>query len=363
VLGADGMVPLIHPSNPNIYYAGWQGGEMAKSTDGGASYIYGVVDTIQAVDPGPWVTQYAMSPTNPNEILTARTDVWRTTNGMQTWRKISNFTAAGTLRDPAPANVVVYAPSNTNHIWVGKTSLFKTINGGTTWTKITTPFTAANVVSIAINPTNPNVVWVTLIGFTAAQKVFRTTDGGTTWTNMGSNLPNTPINCVLLDDQSTNDAVYIGTDIGVFYRNNTMTTWLPFNLQLPIVIVNQLKIQPQQRLLYGATFGRGVWRSQLRDNLPEKGANLVAKNNTTLPTSELFLSPNPSVGTLNVQYLAKNNAVKSLEISDLYGRSLITKTQVNSSETIDLKNLPTGTYFVKLNTENGLVTQRFVLQR
>jgi photosystem II stability/assembly factor-like uncharacterized protein len=360
ILGADGMIPLIHPSNPKIYYASWQQGQMAKTIDGGADYIYGVVDTIQDVDEGPWVTQYTMSPTNPNEILTARTDVWRTINGMISWTRISNFKAAA-LNDPSKAKVVTYAPSNTNHIWVGKNSLFKTTNGGTSWTKVTTPFNATNVVSIAINAADPNTVWVTLVGFTAAQKVYKTTNGGTTWTNVGSNLPNTPINCILLDDQSTNEAVYIGTDLGVFYRNSTMTTWMPYDRQMPIVIVNALKIQPQQRLLYAATYGRGVWRSQLRDNILEKGQNLV--KNTTLPTTELSLSPNPSVGTLNIQYLAKDNAIKLLEISDLYGRSLITKTQFNSNETIDLKNLSTGTYFVKLHTENGLVTQRFVLQR
>jgi hypothetical protein len=227
---------------------------------------------------------------------------------------------------------------------------------------LTTPFTAALVESMAIDPTNPNTVWVALTGFTAAQKVFKTTDGGVNWVNMGSNLPNTPVNCILLDTQSGNDAVYIGTDIGVFYRNNTMTTWLPYNRQLPVVIVNELKIQAQPRVLFAATFGRGVWHSQLRDNLSGATQN-ITNNATTLPTSQLFVSPNPSVGTLDVQYLEKNNAVKSLEIIDLYGRSLIGKKNFNGNETLDLKALPTGTYFVKLQTENGLVTQRFVLQK
>ena len=63
----------------------------------------------------------------------------------------------------------------------------------------------------------------------------RSADTGKTWTNISGSLPNVPVNCIVYDDNngSPNDALYIGTDIGVFYRDNTLGDWVPFSTRLP----------------------------------------------------------------------------------------------------------------------------------
>ena len=70
------------------------------------------------------------------------------------------------------------------------------------------------------------------------------------------------MNCITYEDFS-NDALYIGTDLGVFYRDSTLSNWIPFNNQLPNVMVTDLDICYMEGTIRAATFGRGIWESDL----------------------------------------------------------------------------------------------------
>jgi hypothetical protein len=62
-------------------------------------------------------------------------------------------------------------------------------------------------------------------------------------------------------EPGTNDGLYIGTDVGVFYRNNTFTDWIYFSNGLPNTRIEDLKVIPGY--LYAGTFGRSIWRTNL----------------------------------------------------------------------------------------------------
>ena len=132
------------------------------------------------------------------------------------------------------ASIVEFAiaPSNNQVIYVIKGNvLFKTTNGGGTWTNITTglPTASAAMTNLAIDPTDPNNVWVTFSGYSAANKICVTTNGGTNWTNISSGLPNLPCNTVCYTPGSTSDAIYVGMDVGVYYRDNATNAWSPYS--------------------------------------------------------------------------------------------------------------------------------------
>jgi hypothetical protein len=75
-------------------------------------------------------------------------------------------------------------------------------------------------------------------------------------------LPNTPVNCIVTDDGlGTDNVLYIGTDIGVFYRDASMSDWIPFTNWLPVVPVFDLEINNTSNVITAGTFGRGLWRS------------------------------------------------------------------------------------------------------
>jgi photosystem II stability/assembly factor-like uncharacterized protein len=117
------------------------------------------------------------------------------------------------------------------------------------------------ITDIAVNENNSNIVWLTLGGFADGKKVYRSSDAGETWSNQSSNLPNLPVNCILLDGNN----VYIGTDIGVYYKNfGTDTSWTPFYNGLPRVPVTQLHkiFLLSNPYIEASTFGRGLWRTE-----------------------------------------------------------------------------------------------------
>jgi hypothetical protein len=116
-----------------------------------------------------------------------------------------------------------------------------------------------------VDPANSLNVFVTLGGYTAGQKVYESIDGGATWTNKSGSLPNIPTNCIAFENTGgvPADALYIGNDIGVFYRDDNHTDWIPFRNGLPTVPVFDIEINETAGILTVGTYGRGLWRSNL----------------------------------------------------------------------------------------------------
>ena len=90
--------------------------------------------------------------------------------------------------------------------------------------------------------------------------------GGDSWVNItGNGLPNLPVNCIVYQKQANGD-IYVGTDVGVYHKDNTMTDWVPYMNGLPNVVVNELEINYNTQKIVAATFGRGIWESDLNTN-------------------------------------------------------------------------------------------------
>jgi hypothetical protein len=108
---------------------------------------------------------------------------------------------------------------------------------------------------------------VTFSGYSAVNKVFSSTNGGTSWTNISAGLPNLPVNCVVFQKNS-NNAIYVGTDVGVYYKDGSMASFIPFMTGLPNVVVNDFEIFYPTNKLRAGTYGRGVWQTDLRPLIP-----------------------------------------------------------------------------------------------
>ena len=128
----------------------------------------------------------------------------------------------------------------------------------------------AVITRIAVDPANPMTAYVTLGGFSGSlnpsSHVFKTTNGGHTWADVSGNLPDIPVNQVVVDPD-VRGTVYVATDIGVFYTRGGGERWHPLVKGLPRVVVNDLVLHRASRTLRAATHGRSMW--DLR--LPSKG--------------------------------------------------------------------------------------------
>ncbi len=263
----DGMECIIDYRDTNTFYGSKQYGYIYKSIDGGNSFLNIVRNNGTGADTlGSWITPYIMHPTNHNTILLGKTQVYRSPNGGMNWFQL------GTI-PPPPINqsgdneikALAYAPSDSNYIYAATSyRIYVSINGGSSWNNITTglPTASAAITHIAISNTDPTKAWVTFSGYSSGNKVYATANAGIVWTNYSTGLPNLPVNCILYQNHS-NDGLYIGTDVGVYFRSNSISSWQAFFTGLPNVIVNELEIQYGAGKIRAATYGRGLWESDI----------------------------------------------------------------------------------------------------
>lgn len=259
VYGADGMESLVDYTNSNVVFIETQYGSIYKSTNGGSSFTY------VAPSSGAWLTAYIMDPVDHNKMYAGYTSLYRSTNNGSNWSVFGSNIYGGDY-----CTSIAVAPSNTNYIYTSSLGLMKkTTNGASPFTDITSglPVANAGINYIAVSNTDPNSVWVVFSGYAAGKKVYHSTNGGSTWVNVSGSLPNVPVNTIVYENGSP-DRVYVGTDIGVFYRDNNTTDWVFYNDGLQNVMVHELEINYTSNKLLAATYGRGINQTDLVSNAP-----------------------------------------------------------------------------------------------
>jgi len=300
-LSGDGMDCFIDRTNDNIMFGEQFNGSLNRSTNGGVSWspiTSGITGT------GDWVTPWKQDPIVANTIYAGFNTMFKSTNQGSSW------SAIGTTGGGSSIVEFAVAPSNNQIIYVlHPGSIRKTINGGTTWTNVTNGVPAGNATFITIKPNDPNTAWVTVSGYNAGNKVYQTTNGGATWLNITSNLPNLPANCSVYEIGS-NDRIYIGMDVGIYYKDNSSSTWTLYNVGLPNVVVMDLEMTPASPgKIYAATYGRGVYMADVIaatgapvPNFSNNGAicvgtpQVLIDNSTQTPTSWSWtITPNTGV--------------------------------------------------------------------
>jgi photosystem II stability/assembly factor-like uncharacterized protein len=266
-LGADGMDGLIHPGNDNLMIGTSQYGSIYKSINGGLSYA-----SLARPSSGEWVTPLDFVEQN-GTMYGGWSGVYKSTNNGDTWTKISGTAITTTL------TCLKVAPSNPNYIYASRgTTLYYTKDGGTTWFTATLP---ASINDIEVSNSNPEKVWVACNS--TYNRVFVSVDAGATFTNISDNLPSIIARTIAVSDDA-DETIYVGLNIGVFYKNNTTTGWVDVTNNLPMVAVNDLKIHKQGQLLRVGSYGRGVWdRPLIGASAPVCGipANLAVTSVTT----------------------------------------------------------------------------------
>lgn len=95
-------------------------------------------------------------------------------------------------------------------------------------------------------------------------------------------------------------------------------------------------------------------------------SNIVVLSNNIGTNNFITIYPNPVKNILNVKIVPTTNSKINLVVTNVYGKNVLNKnTNVGNIETIvqlDVSQLPSGTYFVKIISEDGkeIATQKFI---
>ncbi len=350
IFGADGGEAIIDYTDTNIVYCEYQGGGILKSTNGGVDFN----DATNGItENGAFVTPYIMHPTNHLILYSGFQNVWKTTNGAESWTQLSTTFGGGTITSLA------ISPSNPDYIYASKTSnIYVTTNGGVNWALMNSGLPGFSVTYIAVHATNPATAWASISGYNSGQKVFKTTNAGMNWTNVSGTLPNIPANCVTYEN-GPKEGIYAGMDVGVYYNNNQLNRWVPYFDGMPNVIVREIEIHYPTGKVRAGTLGRGIWQASLASQMVGVDiSNNGIPNNFNLKQN--FPNPFNPATTINFD-LPKSGFVR-LSVYDGLGKEVLKiyegeRNAGSYSVNFNGSELSSGTYFYRMEVSVNSKTQ------
>lgn len=336
--GGDGMDNAINRTNSSIMYAFMQYGQtLFISTNSGLNTSNWVPSPNQIS--GNWVTPLKLN--QSNQLFSGFDKLYRLSgNTGGSWIAHSSNTFSNNIID------FEFHPENNQIVYVADgTNLYKSFDGGLNFS-LSFSF-GANITSIAPHQNDVNKVYVTTTGWTG-NRIFYSNNGGQSFSSISENLPFVAVNIIKHQKDHPDDAIYIGTAHGVYYRDNSTNGWVPFDTNLPNVSVRDLEINLLSNKIYAGTFGRGVWAADLPNPLSVVGNNLIS----------ISIYPNPTNGIINIH--SPKQDLQSVKIYDISGKMIVKESVTNSTPTIDISHLNTGVYLMKIGFEGGEVSHKVV---
>jgi photosystem II stability/assembly factor-like uncharacterized protein len=169
----------VHPTNPDIVYAGAASGGVWKSIDGCESWrpLWDTTDTMAAV-------AIVIIPNGADDVLFVGTGEWTpgwgpgypgaglyvSPDSGTTWTLHSGVTARRVAQVLATSTSTVYV--------AGDSGFERSSDGGVIWTTLHT----GQISDAVVDPNNPLVFYIAV----RSDRIYKTTDGGTTWTGLST---------------------------------------------------------------------------------------------------------------------------------------------------------------------------------
>jgi len=210
--GGRTVTVVGHPDKPLVFYTGSTGGGVWKTENGGISW-FNISDKYFTSSS---VGSIAIAPSSPETVYvgmgesTFRGDsaegdgVYKTLDGGKTWTHLGLERTAQIARvriNPTNPDIVYVAALGNCWGPSPERGVFRTKDGGKTWQRILYRDENTGAADLAMDPTNPNILYASLLelrrfpwGFRSAgpgSGLFKSTDGGDTWTEL-TNRPGLP---------------------------------------------------------------------------------------------------------------------------------------------------------------------------
>ncbi len=260
--GADGMDTAISPLNNNLYYGFIQsGGGLYVSNSAGNSISSSV--GAPSGENGNWITPLTIN--SAGELFAGYTNLYMLSGSEWAPQSVSPFSGSRLER-------IAIDPSNDLNMYVVDDSvLYKSTDKGVNFSAVY--FSASDITSVDVHSSNSSIIYLTTSGIDG--EALQSNDGGVTFFSISEGLPSLGKNIIVHQGRNTNNPLYLGTSLGVYYRDDSMSQWEPFDTNLPNVSVTDLEINLEDNLLIAATYGRGIWQAAIPFQIPVNDVKLT----------------------------------------------------------------------------------------
>ena len=221
------------------------------------------------------------APTNPHKLYYASNVVWQTSNGGNTWTRISPDLSRETWT--LPANVGKYAgtpatavtrrgviytlapsPVDSNTIWAGTDDglIQVTRDNGKSWKNVTPPEIGpwAKVSIMDASHTDANVAYAAVNTFhldDLRPHIFRTRDGGKTWKEIVTGIDSGATINTVREDTKRKGLLFAGSETQVWFSLDDGDHWHSLRLNMPATSIRDLIVKDDDIAV--GTHGRGFW--------------------------------------------------------------------------------------------------------
>jgi hypothetical protein len=355
--GADGMDTAIDPNNSNLYYGFIQNGTSLYVSSDAANSSGSSVPSPNA-ETGNWVTPLAVN--SAGEVFSGFRNLYKL--NASAWGQ-QNTANVGT----GNIDVLTIDPSNDNNIWIAKNNLlYKSTNKGLSFTNVYTNLRF--ITSICVNASNSSIIYIVTTGTNG--QVLKSINGGSSFTDIGAGLPTIGKSCIKHQGRNTNNPLFLGTSLGVYYLDDTLSSWIPLNTNLPNVYITDLEINLEDAKIIAATYGRGIWQSSIAVQIPttDLKVNQVIQPTTTVGCSAITpIIEVKNNGTSAISTIAVNYTINTTPYSYNWTGNLAAAQTVNIS--LPTLNLPRGNYNLMVNatttndaySDNNNLTTKFYI--
>ena len=357
--GGDGFQTQVDWKDPNIIYAQSQNGGLVRFDKRSGENLYiqpqNFSDSVYRFD---WDAALLISKFENKRLYMGCNKLLRTDDQGSTWKEISPDLTRGVptemqklmgqswsidqlSRKSSMAQIVTIAesPLDENILFVGSGDglIHFTTDSGNKWNRSTIKGLPeyARINKIITSNFNKLVAYAAcqnMIGGDYKPYTYKTSDGGNSWFLINSNLPDKGSTYAIAEDHEDQNLLFLGTQFGVYFSNNSGDEWIPLKNGIPPSCVMDLDVQRRENDLVVSTFGRGVYilddYSPLRylsketlmkvaeifpikDGLMFIPSNPLGYRGVSSQGASFFSAPNPEVGVVFTYYL--KDEVKTLK--------------------------------------------------
>ena len=270
IFGGDGFYVQIDPRDPDVMFVEYQWGNLYRSGDGGFSWDYAMNGIDYGADRHNWSTPILLNPGNPDIVYYGSNRLYRSENSGFDWEPISGELTGGPYGDkPSYGTLTTIDVSRANGqvIMVGTDDgkVQVSTDGGTSWTDRSAGLPGRWVTRVITDNYDPATMYVCVSGYQWSEPmahIYRSINYGANWTSVSGDLPDAPVNDLILDPHIVN-RMYAGTDVGVWATDNGGTNWYLLSDGAPIATVHDLEFHIPTRKLVAGTHGRSMFYAHI----------------------------------------------------------------------------------------------------
>jgi photosystem II stability/assembly factor-like uncharacterized protein len=287
--GGDGMYNEVDWNDSRWLYNESQFGPISR-----VDQITGERKSIryQAMDRWAWNAPIVVSPHNSKTIYHAGNKVIRSRNQGESWEEISGdlttndqpkidgtgniqYCTIVTMEESSAKQGVIWIGTDDGKVWV-------TADDGRKWDDVTANIPGHPgywVSRVATSNADAATAYVTITGLRHDDFrpfVYKTTDYGKSWKSIISNLPTDESLCVIRENNSNPNLLFVGSTKAVYVSFDGGAVWNKFRNNMPNNPVEDLKLHPRDKDIIVATHGRSLYIADI-SYLEEINTDILAR--------------------------------------------------------------------------------------